>query len=721
MVPNRRLVDRSGNQIVPPDQEPSLLELSDEWRAELLDPHTWVEVLKTYAATTKLAVALTDARGHLLGECLNPQPVWSMAHQSARESESVCPFCLAPPAPCSAVVDALRTGAVVMTQDGAGLAHVAVPLSLGGRRWGALIAGQVFNRYPEPLPLQRVARHYGVSPQQLWHQATQQVPTTKATLAVFANLLMSLGDAHLGQRHADLLQKDLTAINLRYRLLIDGVQDYALYTIDRARRIVGWNSGAEKMFGHTEAEILGRDCSCLYIPEDTRKEGIRPTLQQADQQGWVESEGWRVRKDGTRFFATGVLASLGQGALREYGILIRDVTDLRRSAEAVRQAQKLESIGVLAGGIAHDFNNLLAGILLGVAQAKSSLPADHSALPDLEIADHCCQRAAELTAQLLAYAGKGKFVITRFDLSALVAEMLPLIGTSISKAVQLQLFLTPELPWIEGDASQIRQIVMNLIINGAEAVGDGGGFVRISTGIREHPRSAGEAKGAAEKPGTDVYMEVKDSGSGMNDVTKAKIFDPFFTTKLAGRGLGLAAVAGILRGHMGRLDVESILGEGTVFTIFFPAVEPIVSQAVEPSSSAVARGGGTLLFVDDEPSLRKMGKRMLERSGYSVLLAEDGREAVEVFRHNANEIATVLLDLTMPVMGGSEAFRLIREIRPNVPVILMTGFNEESVRENLGASARAGFIQKPYSVDSLVASVRASIEKQAGDSPDVPD
>ena len=151
MVPNRRLVDRSGNQIVPPDQEPSLLELSDEWRAELLDPHTWVEVLKTYAATTKLAVALTDARGHLLGECLNPQPVWSMAHQSARESESVCPFCLAPPAPCSAVVDALRTGAVVMTQDGAGLAHVAVPLSLGGRRWGALIAGQVFNRYPEPL------------------------------------------------------------------------------------------------------------------------------------------------------------------------------------------------------------------------------------------------------------------------------------------------------------------------------------------------------------------------------------------------------------------------------------------------------------------------------------------------------------------------------------------------------------------------------------------
>ncbi len=707
MIPNRRFVDRSANQAVPPDQELSSPELSEEWRAELLNPRLWVDILKTYATTTKLAVALTDAQGHLLGECLNPQPAWRLVQKSRRESESGCPFCLAPPAPCTAVVDALRTGAVVMTQDGAGLAHVAIPLSLGGRHWGALIAGQVFNRYPEPLPLERVARHYGVSPQQLWHQATQQVPTTKAILAVFADLLMSLGDAHLGQRHAALLQKDLAAINLRYRLLIDGVQDYALYTIDGARRIVGWNSGAEKMFGYPEAEILGRDCSCLYIPEDIQKEGIRPALQEADQQGWVESEGWRVRKDGTRFFATGVLASLGHGAVHEFGILIRDVTELRRSAEAVRQAQKLESIGVLAGGIAHDFNNLLAGIMLGVTQAKSSLPPDHSAFADLEVAEHCSQRAAELTTQLIAYAGKGKFVITRFDLSALVAEMLPLIGASISKAVQLQLFLTPELPWIEGDASQIRQVVMNLIINGAEAVGDGGGIVRISTGIRD-----GGVAGEAEKPGGDVYMEVKDSGAGMNDATKAKIFDPFFTTKFAGRGLGLAAVGGIIRGHMGRLDVQSIPGEGTTFTVFFPAVEPIVPHVVQPPPSVGAHGAGTLLFVDDDPLLRTMGKRVLENSGYSVLLAANGQEAVEVFQQNASEIATVLLDITMPVMGGSEAFRLIREIRPDVPIILVSGFNEDSVRQHLEASARTGFIQKPYSVASLVATVLASFGKQ---------
>ena len=582
----------------------------------------------------------------------------------------------------------------------------------GGGHWGALIAGQVFNRYPEPLPLQRVARHYGISPQPLWQQATRQVPTTKATLTVYGHLLKSLGDAHFGQRYAALLQKDLDAINLRYRLLIDGVQDYALYTIDDARLILGWNSGAERMFGYTEAEILGRDCSCLYIPEDIRKEGIRRALQEADKQGWVESEGWRVRKDGTPFFATGVVALLGRGAIREYGILIRDVTESRRSAEALRQAQKLESIGVLAAGIAHDFNNLLAGILLGVAQAKSSLPPDHSAFSDLEVAEHCSQRAAELTTQLLAYAGKGKCVITRFDLSALVEEMVPLIGASISKAVQLRLYLKPELPWIEGDANQIRQVVMNLIINGAEAIGDGSGIVRISTGMMDHPRSADEVAGAAEKPGSDVYMEVKDSGSGMTDATKAKIFDPFFTTKFAGRGLGLAAVAGIVRGHLGRLEVESIPGKGTAFTLFFQGVEPIVSPVVVPPSSVVAHRAGTLLFVDDEPALREMGKRVLEHAGYSVLLAKNGGEAVEIFQHHPSEILTVLLDITMPVMGGIEALRLMREIRPEVPVILMTGFNEEVAREDLDAGIRAEFIQKPYSLSSLVATIRASIEKQ---------
>jgi len=697
MVPNRAFIHESAEQVVIAGDEPICVELSHELLAELLDPESWRKVLETYAGTMRLAVALTDAEGRLLGECRNPQSIWLMAQGAAKEVEGGCPFCLAPPAPCSAVADALETSRVAMAHDQAGLAHVAVPLSLGGQHLGTLLAGQVFTRYPEPLPLQRIAKRYGISAQELWHQATQQVPFTRATLQVYGNLLMSLGDAYLGQRYAAILRRDLAKTNQRYRLLIDGVKDYALFTVDRAGSVISWNSGAERLFGFTATEIIGQDFCRLYIPEDVLHGVVSQRLQEADHVGWVVNEGWRVRKDGVRFFATGVLSSLGEGPDREYGILIRDVTELRKSEEAMRQSQKLESIGVLAGGIAHDFNNLLAGITLSLSYAKTSLPPDHPAYPMVEVAEESSARAAELTNQLLAYAGKGKFVLTRLDLSALISEMLPLIAASIPKAVRLQLHLTPELPWIEADASQIRQIAMNLIINGAEAIGAAGGTVRISTGAIEN----------------EVYVEVKDSGSGMSEATKARIFDPFFTTKFAGRGLGLAAVAGILRGHKGRMDVESIPGEGTTFTVFFPGVEPGVPKVPKPVSSNVAAGTGTILFADDEPALRTMTKLVLENSGYSVLLAKDGREAVDMFQQRAGEIAMVLLDMTMPVMGGKEAFRLIREIRPSVPVIVLTGYTEDVAREDLGASAVAGFIQKPYSAEKLVAEIRASLEGSA--------
>ncbi|MEI9977101.1 MAG: ATP-binding protein [Ignavibacteriota bacterium] len=265
-----------------------------------------------------------------------------------------------------------------------------------------------------------------------------------------------------------------------------------------------------------------------------------------------------------------MLASLGQGEDCEYGILIRRCDRTAQVERGDRQAQKLESIGVLAGGIAHDFNNLLTGIMGGVSFAKSSLAPDHPAYSVLEVAEHSSERAAELTTQLLAYAGKGKFVITRFDFSKLVADMLPLIEASIPKAVQLQLVLTPDLPWIEGDASQIRQVVMNLIINGAESIAESGGTVRVSTGIRAVAGDAGNGESGTGKPRREAYLEVKDSGSGITEANKAKMFDPFFTTKFAGRGLGLAAVAGILRGHKGRMDVESIPGEGHHVHRLFP-------------------------------------------------------------------------------------------------------------------------------------------------------
>lgn len=673
-----------------------------DWREGLLDPEGWGSVLETFAITTGLAVAQTDPAGRLLGTCHNPQPTWQLARAINPGSVEGCPFCLSPPAFCTAVADAVKTGCVVSVEDQAGLAHVAVPLIFSGEPLGALIAGQVFSRYPEPLPLRRVARNIGISSQLLWQTAIQQAPVTRSTLEKYAGLLKSLGEGLLGQRYAALLQKRVAQTSRRYRLFFDGVKDYALFTMSPAGHVTSWNSGAERLFGYREAEMMGRDVLRLIAPERDGREELRQATAAADRSGWVEVEGWRVRKDGTRFLSMGVLSSMGEGDGREYGSLIRDVTESRRSAQDLQQAQKMEGIGVLAGGIAHDFNNLLTGITGSLSHVKTNLPIDDPSYAMLEIAEHSAIRAAELVAQLLAYAGKGKFVITRFDFSALISEMLPLIAASIPKTVKLELKVTPSLPWIEADASQIRQIVMNLIINGAEAIAPAGGTVCVSTGVLGS--------------GTDVFMEVKDSGSGMSEATQAKMFDPFFTTKFTGRGLGLAAVSGIVRGHKGKMQVTSIPGHGTTFTVSFPAVAGDVVRSVgpvKPAPPATQHAGGTILVVDDEAVLRKMSGLILKNAGYTLLMAEDGLEAVEVFRQNAPDIVAVLLDMTMPLMSGQEAFEWIRAIRPDVPIVISSGYGEAFAREELEVDAVAGFVQKPYTAATLLEGISRALQSSS--------
>jgi PAS domain S-box-containing protein len=684
--------------------EPGPLELSPGARAELLDPEGWRSVLESYADTMKMAVALTDTGGRLLGQCYNAQPVWSLARGAAPKADCACYFCLAPAVPCTAVADALKTGGVVLASDRAGLAHVTVPLSLGGQPLGALIAGQVFNQYPEPLPLQAVARTFRVSPQQLWHEAIRQVPLSCATLQVYGNLLAHLGQAFLGQRYSGILHRELDDTNHRYQLLIDGVKDYALFTVNAAGMVTSWNSGAERLLGYSQADIQGKDFSRFYAPEDLRNGAPRKILEKAARAGWAEDKGWRVRKDGTRFFADGAMASLGQGNDREFGKIIHDVSERRKSEEALLQAHKLESIGILAGGIAHDFNNLLTGILGSVSFARTTLAPDHPACPLLEMAEQSCEKAAKLTTQLLAYAGKGKFVVTRFDFSTLISELLPLIASSIPRTVRIQTTLATDLPWIEADASQIEQLVMNLVINGGEAMGREGGTLRVATGVTA-------IEGVEEgRPGRQVYMEVRDSGIGMSEATQASMFDPFFTTKFTGRGLGLAAVSGIVRGHQGRMELDSVPGKGTTFRVFFPAVEAPALKVEKAPAPAVFRGTGTVLVVDDEPALRKLAQVILEQRGYSVLVAADGQEGVDLFRANAGKIVAVLLDMTMPVMSGKEAFRQIREIQPDVPIVISTGYSELVAIEQFGTGTAIDFVQKPYTVAKLGEKIKAAIE-----------
>jgi PAS domain S-box-containing protein len=683
-IPEQPEKEQQGN---PTEAALSDLDLG-RWGAELLDPDSWGEILGRYGRTMKLAVALTDIHGNLLGSCHNPQPVWNLAREtvesSAVDSNSACPFCLAPQSPCHAVAEALATGEIVFARDQADLTHAAIPLFLGRQRLGALIAGQVFAQYPQPLALQRVAKYLGSSPQDLWYAAVHQTPISRGTLRLYADLLASLGHAFLRQRYAAILDRKLHQMNERYRMMIEGSTDYALFTVDGRGCVTSWNPGAERLLGYSESEIAGKDYARFFTPEDVQSGLPGRGLQTVEQNGWVVEEAWQVRKDGSRFLSETVSARLGEPDAPEYGRLLHDVTEERKSAESVLQAQKLESIGVLAGGIAHDFNNLLTSILGNVSLAMVGLTEEDPTRPLLDIAERSSIKAAALIAQLLSYAGKGDSTVTRFDVSGLISDILPLIGTSIPKAVQLELSLPGGLPWIRADASEIQQIVMNLVINGAEAIGPAGGSLRVSTGT-------------ADPDG--VYFEVRDSGCGMDVATQRRIFEPFFTTKFTGRGLGLAAVSGIVRRVKGRLEVESAPGEGSTFRIVFPGVPP---QLPEPKASLKGDlfGTGVILVVDDDPLVRNFAHAVLERYGYSVLTAENGQAAVTLFRSNAEIITAVLLDLTMPVMGGGEAFRLMNEIRPEIPIIISSGYGEGAIREQF-TNALAGVLRKPYTVSEL--------------------
>ncbi len=678
---------------VPGPPAKPIAESGSELLDELLDPDSWTEILGRYGRTMNLAVALTDVDGNVLGPCHNPQPVWRLTHHEF--SPACCAFCLAPNPPCNAVEDALATREVVYAHDPSGLTHVAIPLFLDDQPLGALIAGQVFSHYPQPLALQRVARDLKTSQQALWAAAVHQVPVSKATLRLYAALLASLGQAFVRQRYSAVLDRELHQTSLRYRLMIDGSKDRALITLDAGGCILSWNPGAERLLGYTEAEILGQNSSRFFTPETIRGGIPENEIRLAAQNGSSEKVVWHVRKDGTRFLSETVTARLGEGDAQEFGRLLHDVTEARKLAEAALQAQKLESIGILAGGIAHDFNNLLTGILGNVTLAMEGLAPDDPARPPLEIAERSSLEAGALTSQLLAYAGSGAVTLTRFDLSKLISDVLPLIATLIPKTVRLDLSLPRDLPWIRASASEVRQIVMNLVINGAEAIGPEGGIVGVQTGRAKLDAIAGPTQ---EDQSGAVYLEVRDSGCGMDEETKCKIFDPFFTTKFVGRGLGLAAVSGIVRRLKGQLDVESAPGKGSKFRIVFPAVLAEPRETKTPPKRDL-RGTGVILVVDDDPLIRGLARAALERYGYSVLLAENGEAGVELFRKNS-AIAAVLLDLTMPVMGGVAAFGLMNAIRPEIPVIISTGYGEMGVSERFNGDL-GGVIAKPYTVTEL--------------------
>ena len=390
-----------------------------------------------------------------------------------------------------------------------------------------------------------------------------------------------------------------------------------------------------------------------------------------------------------------------------------DVTERNLMEERLRQAQKMESIGLLAGGIAHDFNNLLAGILGFASLLRDEVPAESVQKVDFILGG--AEKAADLTRQLLAYAGKGRFVVEAVDIARVVREMTDLVRGSISKKIAIDLSLDRDVPAVQADQGQIQQVVMNLLLNAAEAVGEnqaGTVFVRVSAAeITPSNAPIDAVSGEGLPGGSYVCVEIRDTGCGMEGETLAKIFDPFFTTKFMGRGLGLAAVAGVVKTHGGGIEVESALGEGTAFRVFLPAARESGAHAGRPDAAGV-RGAGTVLVVDDEKTVREFARAALEKFGYRVLTAPNGLEAVRLFEREPRAVDAVLLDLRMPVLGGEDAIEALRAARPDLKVVLMSGYGEMEAARMFDGKGIAAFLQKPFTASRLAEQVKTVLREQ---------
>jgi PAS domain S-box-containing protein len=527
------------------------------------------------------------------------------------------------------------------------------------------------------------------------------------------------------------LGRDVTERKLAERALADSERRFrsifnnaavGAALVDKDGRVVDANEADCSFLGYAKEELVG-----MHFTEFTHPEDLDLDQHLYDSLVRGERDEYTIDK---RYFRKGgdvAWGRLGVSLIRDEAgnpqytvVMCEDITERKRAEEdrrrleaQIQHAQKLESLGVMAGGIAHDFNNLLMGVLGNADLALATMAPETPGRHYLEKIETAATRAAELTNQMLAYSGKGRFLVERIQLNRVVEEMAHLLRTVISKKAALKFDFTRNLPAIEADASQIRQIVMNLITNASEAIGDTSGVIGLGTGVVEADRKYLSATYLDDElpAGEYVYLEVSDSGSGMDDETLRKIFDPFFTTKFTGRGLGLAAVLGIVRGHQGAIKVCTEPGRGTSFKVLFPqSGDAPAAREGEPERAEAAHRETTILIVDDDEGVLDVAKTMLQRNGHTVLTAVDGRQGVELYRRHADEIDLVLLDMTMPQMDGEEAFGELRRIRSDVRVILSSGYSEQDATNRFAGKGLAGFIQKPYRSAKLLDKVREALD-----------
>ena len=510
----------------------------------------------------------------------------------------------------------------------------------------------------------------------------------------------------------------------RFRIVTEICRD-AVEIANEAGETIYVNPAVEEVFGYTPEDCLGRKMEAWFDiihPDD--RDRIRKEYEGVKKRNeTVYYTRMRCRhKDGSwrwiKAVATSYLSVGGERCIME---VTHDITEQveaeqrrQKLSEQTEEARRLESLGRLAGGIAHDFNNILVAVMGYSDLALHKLSPSSPARPLIEQIVKSGQRATDLCSQMLAYSGNRQLAVAATDLNEVIEDMSKLLEVSVSKQAVLEYEFAANLPAIDADVTQLRQVVMNLVINASEAIGEKSGVIRVSTGAMECDSDYLNEHFFAGKDIAEsvvVCLDVSDTGCGMDEETKGKIFDPFYTTKFTGRGLGLATVLGIVRSHKGVIETYSEPGKGTTIKVLFPASQqPAEALAGEAPPSKDWRGSGTILLVDDEGSILDVGSMMLRNVGFEVRTATDGREAVEVFRQHQDEIIGVVLDLMMPNMDGEETLRELRRIREDVKVVFSSGYHEQDVAERLADTSFAGFVKKPYTSKSLIELLRQALE-----------
>ncbi len=569
--------------------------------------------------------------------------------------------------------------------------------------------------------------------------------------AVRQHELMESLESLVEERTAELRESEE-----RFRLMVSAVKDYAIFMLGPTGEIVTWNEGAERLKGYTASEIIGKNfASCFYAKEDVLDGKPARELEYAASRGSFEDEGLRVRKDGSTFWASVVITALrdADGKLLGYSKVVRDITERKRAEEELRKyrdsleeqvrertaellvknarlaeeiserkraeeealrMQKLESLRVLAGGIAHDLNNMMVAVEANAGLALMVLGKDSPVSEYLIGIEDAAEKVAQFSKQILSFTGKAETKRETVHLNEIVKETARLLLASVSRNAALEYALSDDLPAIEANTANIQQVVMNLIINASEALGNKKGTIKVSTGkIRPDRKYLDSLHPAGLPEGDYVFVEVSDIGCGISPETRRRIFDPFYTTKFTGRGLGLSSVLGIVSVHGGAIGVESEEGCGATFRVLLPVSKKLmglekekpVSPEPEPAPD-VRRGKCTVLVVDDEEAVLLMAKKVLERAGYKVLTAADGSEAIDIFRENHDSISAVIIDLIMPHVRGDEAMKEIRKIKNDVNILLLSGYHEIDLTGITGGPGKTAFLEKPYRIKKLLGAVQ---------------